>query len=55
LIRHSSAADTLLFFSAHLLPVSCYFLADGCMTAGTANESQITQLIFCANENASPF
>jgi len=48
-----SAADTLLFFSAHLLPLSCYFLTRGCMTAKTTNKSQIAQLISCAEEKTS--
>jgi hypothetical protein len=30
LLRSASAAGSLLFFSALLLPVCCYFLAVGC-------------------------
>jgi hypothetical protein len=38
LVRHSSAADSLLFFSARLLPVRCYSLAVGCTTANTSKK-----------------
>ena len=38
LVRHSSAADSLLFFSARLLPVSCHSLAVGCTAANTSRK-----------------